>query len=129
MKILRIPSISENKVMLINISKRYSDELKDDRAKLYEAIRKGWKVDTNSAKEIDYVYCIANGIIVAVYRNTQWRYMKELEGYGTQRLEFEGEEVVDSVKKQGDGAVGRYDWYTAREYVPSGHLGVVLDFP
>ena len=55
MKILRIPSIPDDKVMLINISRRYSDELKNDRAKLYEAIRKGWKVDTNSAKEIEYV--------------------------------------------------------------------------
>ena len=98
MKILRIPSIPEDKVMLINISKRYLDELKDNRARLYEAIRKGWKINTNSAQEIDYVCCIANGIIVAVYRNTQWRYMDDSDnyGYGTQRLEFEGEEVVDS---------------------------------
>lgn len=96
MKILRIPGIPEDKIMLINITRRFSEELREDRAKLYEEIRIGWKVDTNSAQEVDYVCCMAGGIIVAVYKNTKWRYMDDTSGYGTLRLEFEGEELFDS---------------------------------
>ena len=92
-----IPSIPTDKVVLLNISKCYNaDDNEEDiykRPNLYEMTRKYWKIDKSHAEQADYAMGVANGVIVAVYKNLQWKY-EDYKGY--LRCSFEGDEVTNS---------------------------------
>lgn len=96
-KILRIPEIPTDKVLLLNISRCYNaDEKKDPtyiRPDVYEMTRKFWRADKDHVQEADYIFGVANGIVVGVFTNAKWSYM-EFRGY--QRVGFEGDEMKDS---------------------------------
>lgn len=91
----KIPSIPTDKVVLLNISRRYNAEEKDghNSQNMYELTRKFWKIDKSHAEEADFAFGVANGKVVSVYRNLRWQY-EEYNGY--LRCSFEAEEVSDS---------------------------------
>lgn len=92
-----IPEIPADKVVLLNISRYYNaDEKEEDiykRPNIYEMTRKYWKVDKSHVEQVDYVFGVANGVVVVVYKDTNWKY-EDYNGY--LRCSFEGVEVKDS---------------------------------
>lgn len=91
-----IPEIPNDKVILLNISRCYNADDKDDtykRPNVYEMTRKYWKIDKDRACFADFVCGVANGVIVSVYENTNWKYV---DYRGTMRCEFEADEVPNS---------------------------------
>lgn len=93
----KIPSIPTDKVVLLNISRCYNaDEKEEDtykRPNVYEMTRKYWKIDKDRAGLADYVCGVANGKIVSVYKDADWKYV---DYRGSIRCEFDGEEVPES---------------------------------
>ena len=93
----KISEIQTDKVVLLNISRCYNaDEKEEDiykRTNVYEMVRKYWKVDKSHVEQADYVFGVANGLVVAVYTDMRWKY-EEYNGY--LRCSFEGVEVKDS---------------------------------
>lgn len=95
-KILRIPEVPEDKVVLLNISRCYNCTDPSSiyfRPNVYEMTRKFWKADKDRTSQADYVFGVADGKVVGVFKNAVWEYM-EFNGY--QRVGFTAEEVHDS---------------------------------
>lgn len=93
----KIPEIPNDKVVLLNISRCYNANDKEEaiyrRPNVYEMTRKYWKIDKNRASLADFICGVANGIIVSVYENASWKYV---DYRGTMRCEFEADEVNNS---------------------------------
>ena len=74
----KISEIPTDKVVLLNISRCYNaDEKEEDiykRTNVYEMVRKYWKVDKSHVEQADYVFGVANGLVVAVYTDMRWKY-------------------------------------------------------
>ena len=98
-KILRIPEIPNDKVVLLNISKSYNADKNTDpmfvRENDYEMTRKYWTVNLDIVREAEYAFGVANGIVVAVFTDLKWDYIKS-PYFGTMRKAFTGRRVNDS---------------------------------
>ena len=98
-KILRIPEIPNDKVVLLNISKSYNADKDTDpmfvRENDYEMTRKYWTVNLDIVREAEYAFGVANGIVVAVFTDLKWDYI-ESPYFGTMRKAFTGRRVDDS---------------------------------
>lgn len=92
----RIPNIPSDKVVLLNISRCYNATDKEDdiykRPNIYEMTRKYWKVDKSHVEQADLALGVANGIVVAAFKDLKWKY-EDFKGY--LRCSFEGIEVPD----------------------------------
>ena len=64
-------------ILVIKINKLYRRDMSDD--ELYDAVRGYWKASLNSIKtrNIEYVFGVYNGLIVAVYKPDEWHYIHE----------------------------------------------------
>ncbi len=64
-------------ILVIKINKLYRRDMGDD--ELYDAVRGYWKASLNSIKSrnIEYVFGVYNGLIVAVYKPDEWHYIYE----------------------------------------------------
>lgn len=98
-KILRIPEIPNDKVVLLNISKSYNADKDTDpmfvRENDYEMTRKYWTVNLDIVREAEYAFGVANGIVVAVFTDLKWDYIKS-PYFGTMRKAFTGRRVDNS---------------------------------
>ena len=98
-KILRIPEIPNDKVVLLNISKSYNADKNTDpmfvRENDYEMTRKYWTVNLDIVREAEYAFGVANEIVVAVFTDLKWDYIKS-PYFGTMRKAFTGRRVNDS---------------------------------
>ena len=98
-KILRIPEIPNDKVVLLNISKSYNADKNTDpmfvRENDYEMTRKYWTVNLDIVREAEYAFGVANGIVVAVFTDLKWDYIKS-PYFGTMRKAFTGRRVDNS---------------------------------
>ena len=64
------------------------------RENLYEMARKYWKVRLEKASLATHVLAVIDGVVVAVYIPTEWKYTSDPRYEG--RCEFIGIEVVNS---------------------------------
>lgn len=78
------------RIACLKIGKSYETNGKS----LYECVQKYWKVNGNRVQRADWVFAIAKGYIVGVFKPLHW-FPTEYEPYKG-RWEFEGEEVPDS---------------------------------
>lgn len=84
-------------IIAFNISKTYDLFLQGegDRVSIYDCTRHYWaNVKKARAELAEFAFGVAHGKVVGVYRPTSWRYVEYLNN--SQRIEFEGVEIVDS---------------------------------
>lgn len=62
-------------IMMLKINQRYKEGMTPE--ELYDAVRGVWRASMSRAREIEYVFGIYNGRIVAVYTPTKWFVSKE----------------------------------------------------
>lgn len=65
-------------ILVIKINKLYRKDMSE--AELYDAVRGFWKASLKSIKErnVEYVFGVYNGLIVAVYKPDEWHYGYEM---------------------------------------------------
>ncbi len=83
-------------IIAFNISKTYDLYIqgKGDRSSLYDCTRHYWaNVKKERAELAELVFGVAHGKVVSVYKPTSWHYV---DYKGGQRIEFDGEEILDS---------------------------------
>lgn len=89
----------EHKVMMITINKSISER------SIYDATKFAWKIDKNRAVKADYILSVKQGIIVGVFKASEWKEATEknfpefhvdISG----RFGFIGVEADESVKKK-----------------------------
>jgi hypothetical protein len=73
----------EEKSILIKINKSYYEGM--DRDEIYKATRGNWKLSIEKAGKAKYVFSVFNGIIIEVFKISNWYRVKE-----TDRIAFEG---------------------------------------
>ncbi len=62
-------------IMMLKINQRYKVGMTSE--ELYDAVRGVWRAKMSRAREVEYVFGIYNGRIVAVYTPTKWYVSKE----------------------------------------------------
>ena len=88
----------DEKIIFVNIKNSYNCKDKSSelyRPSLYEATRKYWRLSLAKAQKATLLIGHVNGIVKEVIRPTNC--YKSKEPQYTQRVEFEGEEVFDSI--------------------------------
>lgn len=87
-----------HKVIMININRSITD--KD----VYDCVRFAWKMDKNKAEQAEYVLALEKGIIVGVFKPTEWhlarkQYFPEFTEHTNKRLGFIGEKAEKEVEE------------------------------
>lgn len=62
-------------IMMLKINQRYKENMTAQ--ELYDAVRGVWRASLRRAQEVEYVFGIYDGLIVAVYKPTKWYVCKE----------------------------------------------------
>lgn len=88
----------KHKILLININRTVNDR------EVYDAVRFAWKLDVERAKKAEYVLALEKGIIVGVFKPTQWnlarkQYFPEFESHTNKRYGFIGEEAEKEIQE------------------------------
>lgn len=90
----------DDKVVIIKIQKTINI-----RKSIYDATRFAWKINVNRANEADYILAVDRGIIVGVFKATNW--MSATRGnfpyfgeHRPDRFGFEGIDAPDCIKRK-----------------------------
>ena len=85
---LKIEDIKHS-ILVIKINKLYRKDMSEK--ELYDAVRGFWKASLKSIKEreVEYVFGVYNGLIVAVYKPDEWH-------YGYEMLDAPQRDIIDS---------------------------------
>ena len=62
-------------VLIIKVNQRYNEGM-DERSK-YNIVRGIWRVSLENVRDIDYVFGVYKGDIIAVYKPTEWYVCKD----------------------------------------------------
>ena len=65
----------KHNIMMMKINQRYIEDMTPK--ELYDAVRGVWRASLNRTQDIEYVFGIYDGLIVAVYIPTRWYVCKE----------------------------------------------------
>jgi hypothetical protein len=90
-------AILNHRVIMITINKSISD------CNIYDATRFAWRIDKNRAEKADFILAIEQGIIVGVFKATEWKKatpkkFPEFDKYIIGRFGFEGVEADNEIK-------------------------------
>ena len=64
-----------HKILVIKINRLYQKGM--DEKVLYDAARGVWRASKENVKTVEYVFCVYNSLIVAVYKPSEWFVCKE----------------------------------------------------
>ena len=65
----------KHQILVVKINQRYEEKMDPDA--LYNAVRGVWKASKARVQKMDYVFGVYKGLIVAVYKPTEWFVCKE----------------------------------------------------
>lgn len=84
-------------VIIININRRYA-KAKNSNQSIYEATKQSWVINEKKARGVEYALAEYQGIIIGVYKVTDWYPVKTDENKINKRWGFDGEEATDVLK-------------------------------
>lgn len=86
-----------HKVVIININRQYT-KVKNSENGIYKATKESWVINEKKARGVEYVLAEYQGIIIGVYKVTDWYTVETEENKIKKRLGFDGEEASDELK-------------------------------
>ena len=81
------------KAILIKINSSYREGMTSD--EIYNATRGIWKLNIEKARKAEYVFGIANGIVIEVYKVDNWNLIDN-----TDRIAFEGVIAIERIRNK-----------------------------
>jgi hypothetical protein len=86
-------------VVIININRKYKDT-KSKAISVYEATKQAWVISSSKIKNIKYALAEFQGIIIAVYKITNWYQILTEENKTKVRRGFDGIEAPEEIKQK-----------------------------
>jgi hypothetical protein len=86
-------------VVIININRKYKDT-KSKAISVYEATKQAWVISGSKIKNIKYALAEFQGIIIAVYKITNWYQILTEENKTKVRRGFDGIEAPEEIKQK-----------------------------
>jgi len=82
-------------------------KIKNQHPSIYERVRRCWNNNIERAKQADYVLAVIDGIVVGVFKPTEWNYTcddakcikNNCEKYQCKRIGFTGEVIKKHLSK------------------------------
>ena len=89
-------NINDTLIIAFNISVTYDKLIsgKGDRDSIYDCTRHYWVAKKSKAEMAEYVFGVAHGKVVGVFKPQRWYYTESGKYEG--RIQFEGTEIDDS---------------------------------
>ena len=84
----------DDPVVLIRINRTYKEDMSEE--ELYEATRKGWRLNPERAEGAKYAFSVYKGIVKEVYKINNWEFYEIC--HSRKRYAFNGEIVSNDVR-------------------------------
>lgn len=84
----------DDPVILIRINRTYRENMSIE--ELYEATRKGWRLNPERAERAKYVFSVYRGIVKEIYKINDWKF-REIY-HNRKRYEFNGKIAPDDIR-------------------------------